>query len=743
MRGGGPRGGSGGLMASNPQQRSAWRRRMIAAIGVAYVAGAAVLLLWPTAVTGPFSSLLAALRRTVPYGDRLLEVGANVVLFVPLGWAVASLLPRGRRWLVVVGAVIVSSMVEFAQGALLPGRSASLRDVAANSLGAAIGVGVVALRARRATDSDSAEPTTPRRAPTRTRRWATALLSVAACLVAMLGALAVWVLTDAMQARDDLTEIAQNVPALTEKLRADPESAHSGVVTVQDAAARARAATTGVHWTIVGWLPWIGSNTRALQTVTASVDTLAEDGLPPILMATEAMSSGRLTPRNGRIDTSALVDLQEIVVAGHDAVVRAHTDLAAIDRTFLVEPLAEAVDRLDKELARAGQLAQAAAAGVQLLPPMLGADGPRSWLVLAQNNAELRSTGGVAGAALLLNATDGALSIASQKPSGGFGPYTEPVLPLTEPERTLFGDELGRYVQDVNLTPDFPRSAELAAAMWRAETGQSPDNALSIDPVALASLLVATGPVQFTDLDGEILTLSADDAADFLMSGIYTRYLHTDEQDAVFALAARAVLGKLMSSDTDTSALVTAVAGSIRDGRLLAWSRHPEEQALLERLGAAGTLRGSVETAEGIAPEIGVFLNLTTSSKTGYYLEAETHLEAAPAAPDGSRRYLLRVRLTNLLKPGQADTLPEHVKWGNRDGKIRVNVVAYAPKEGTIAPLSTEWNGFTTEHAGLQASAQTVKVPPSEATELAWEVTLRGDQSPPPVLRVTPGARGR
>jgi VanZ family protein len=73
-----------------------------------------------------------------------LELAANIVMFVPLGFLVALLVPQRRWWLALVGTVLASLAVETVQSAVLPHRIGSLRDVLGNTLGAAIGIGLAA-----------------------------------------------------------------------------------------------------------------------------------------------------------------------------------------------------------------------------------------------------------------------------------------------------------------------------------------------------------------------------------------------------------------------------------------------------------------------------------------------------------------------------------------------------------------------------------------------------------------------
>ena len=70
-----------------------------------------------------------------------------------------------------------------------------------------------------------------------------------------------------------------------------------------------------------------------------------------------------------------------------------------------------------------------------------------------------------------------------------------PILPLTDEELVVDTDRLGRWVQDAVMTPDFPRSAQLLAARWAQDMGQTVDGVIAADPVGARYVLEATGPV--------------------------------------------------------------------------------------------------------------------------------------------------------------------------------------------------------------------------------------------------------
>lgn len=82
-----------------------------------------------------------------------IEFGANVLLFVPLGALLASIL-ASRRYLVVPLAVVATVTIEGLQGLLLGGRTSSMLDIVANVTGACAGLVITtamdAYRARQA-----------------------------------------------------------------------------------------------------------------------------------------------------------------------------------------------------------------------------------------------------------------------------------------------------------------------------------------------------------------------------------------------------------------------------------------------------------------------------------------------------------------------------------------------------------------------------------------------------------------
>lgn len=135
----------------------------------AYLAVLGWVVFAPASDATQVTGIVATLARLVADGGvvtfseayTVLEFLANVALFVPFGvlWQFAA--PRLRPMAVVALGLATSAGVELVQ-LLLPSRVSSVSDIVANTLGAALGVGVAAFvnarrdaRTRRARSADA------------------------------------------------------------------------------------------------------------------------------------------------------------------------------------------------------------------------------------------------------------------------------------------------------------------------------------------------------------------------------------------------------------------------------------------------------------------------------------------------------------------------------------------------------------------------------------------------------------
>ena len=184
------------------------------------------------------------------------------------------------------------------------------------------------------------------------------------------------------------------------------------------------------------------------------------------------------------------------VAAGDLEFERQAARVAALETTELNPQLAEPVALMQKKLREAAALSAKASYAVRLLPTMLGAEEKRTYLVLFQNNAEVRATGGIPGAFAVMTAHRGRISLGAQGSSTDIG----------QGALTIFSQITDRSIAEVEQEFDGKGYAytslfvESTVAKWKL-----PPYEEGIDP---KSLVVQKIPVHFNI--GHLVTSHGD-----------------------------------------------------------------------------------------------------------------------------------------------------------------------------------------------------------------------------------------
>lgn len=573
-----------------------------------------------------------------------------------------------------------------------------------------------------------------RRRRTRRMIW----WSVGAAVVVVVAAVA-WVGVRAFLAKGELEAavplasqaqaqvVAQNVEAAV--VTADRLARHS---------AEAAALTSDPVWRAVEVVPFVGENLRAMRVLAAAADRVSSGAVVPLAQASASLELAAFAPVDGRIDLQPILDLQEPVRKAATAFQQADRLITDehIDSAALIGPLGEARDRLTGLLDETSPLITALDNASQLLPAMLGAEGPRDILLLFQNPAELRSTGGIPGALALLHTDGGGFQLVQQASTSDFPRYDPPVVDLPVETRALWGDNTARYVQDVTFSPQFPVGASVAREMWAREFGVAPASVVAVDPIVLSYLLRATGPVALPSGD----QLTAENAVQLLLSDVYARYPGSTEQDAFFAAAAAAVFEAVSSGSFDPRAVIEALTLAGSERRILIWNADPAEQAIL----SGTTLAGGLPVSGDGVQAFGVYLNDMTMSKMDTYLDVQIASGVEVCRTDGLPLYEVEVTLTNTAPGDAATSLPRYVLGGGEKyelGVIATSVHVYSAP-GTFN-LGVTQSGQPAAHhptsdTGYTLSKVEATLAPGEST--SWRFAFLGDvaEKRTPVIQSTP-----
>jgi hypothetical protein len=300
-----------------------------------------------------------------------------------------------------------------------------------------------------------------------------------------------------------------------------------------------------------------------------------------------------------------------------------------------------------------------------------------------------------------------------------------PVLPLDAEQQRIYSIRMGKFMQDVNLTPDFPSAAKIGQEMWERKTGQRVDGVLSIDPIALGYILEATGPVSVADAGlaavaatSELPTeLTGANVVQTLLSDVYAKIDRPELQDAYFASVAQQIFVALSGGEADAKRLISSVTRAAEEGRVLVWSAKKEEQAVI----SGHSLSGSVSGSSVRPAQFGVYFNDGTGAKMDYYVKRTVQL-VKECPRDGYEQTTVRVTSTNTAPTDAATTLPPYVTGGGAfgvpPGSVQTNIVAYGPVQANAetAKLDGERTDFAPfVHSNRPVGVLAIRLAPGES----------------------------
>jgi Protein of unknown function (DUF4012) len=193
---------------------------------------------------------------------------------------------------------------------------------------------------------------------------------------------------------------------------------------------------------------------------------------------------------------------------------------------------------------------------------------------------------------------------------------------------------------DVTTSPNFPSVARVIAQLYPQSGGQKLDGVFAMDVYTLAALMQITGPVT---VEGRDLTVTPENALDFMLSQQYSLFEDTPDRIDALEVVALTTVNRMLTSDLPSPPdLADLLSPFVSQQRLVAWSSHPEEEALFSLLRMDGALPDPAG-GDGVA----VVFNNAGNSKIDYLLDGEMVYAVDTSAGDGIVQAELTVTLHN------------------------------------------------------------------------------------------------
>jgi hypothetical protein len=355
------------------------------------------------------------------------------------------------------------------------------------------------------------------------------------------------------------------------------------------------------------------------------------------------------------------------------------TDRQQIPASGLFPELSRAVAEFDSKI----NLQSVDAALTELgrdeagLRALVGATGTRTYLVLQQDPAELRATGGFIGSVGFLSFNAGKMAPYDPmdidridlNPNGswvlgrrGTASHVDPPWPM---EQTLHIQSW--ELRDANWSPDFPTTAKQAEFLLNRERGKKVDGVIAIDPFFIQRLLAITGPLKVPET-GDTL-----DQNNFYALTFGRVEAPVAGRKDYLSFAAKQILARLLKLPPNKwFAVLQAIQTSCESGSLQA-SFHDQEAQVLSNRHHCG---GQVESPPGDGLMI-VETNVG-GNKDDYWMRRSYSLQIS-VNPDGSARHTLRLHYDGLADHGFRLT----GRWGYT-GWLRI----YLPASTTLVSVT-------------------------------------------------------
>lgn len=514
-------------------------------------------------------------------------------------------------------------------------------------------------------------------------------------------------------------------------------------------------------WHVMGALPVVGRDVRGVQDIVAAVHDFSDAALPALASLPENVSVDNLFVDEA-VNIETLVAAQDLLRTIAPELRRAADDISAVP-TARIKRLDDVESQAKALLLQVADIVDAAKEVD--IPAMFGANGERrTYLIVAQTNAELRATGGFPGAWVPVYVQDGEIELGDTQTIQHF----ETDFDWTAEEREVFYITGERDTSAVNFTPNFPlvgfrfakafqdymntigmQEAEEAAYdnyyLGLTDTIETDgigetaiDGVILIDPVFLQRLLALTPGVK---VYGERVT--GENAAQMLMHDAYVNYT-TARQDRFFSRVASKTFRKVMASldSIDKGDLVKVFTTSIADYRLQVWMATEAEEKLMIAMGVSGAIE-SDETR----PELGVYVNDNTWAKIDWYLKMQTEIGEQIYNADGTTTYAVTTTFTNTGSYDELKSLKGYIS-GFNGHKDRVDdMILYpllmAPAGGSISNVEVSKGNDFMEFTlyGRDVWEGLIHVHGEQTVTVTYDVTVSSEAQTVLSLRTTPTAQ--
>lgn len=299
-----------------------------------------------------------------------------------------------------------------------------------------------------------------------------------------------------------------------------------------------------------------------------------------------------------------------------------------------------------------------------LLTTMLGLDSTRTYLVLAQNNDELRPSGGFIGTYGYFRVDNGRIIDYFYSPSTATSPRppTDPafITQINPPDWWLDFENPVYVAWDASWTSDFPTTARMALDYYN--TGNNPhaplDGVIALDITGFELMLSALGSVDVPNYD---VTITSDNFREAVYDiRAYGNRSETEHKQFVAAMYRAIFAGWQTIDPANNEAMVTALLQALRQRHMMLYFADEEANEVVDLLGWSGIQRSGTDR------DYLQVLDTNMGNKSNNSVERRVTYDVT-IQPDGSLDSRLALRYDYLASVANADPAVDRRFHGRLD----------------------------------------------------------------------------